>query len=183
MCTARPHQFLPKVVHLCSAVYVFNCIRQLVAQELDDNGIHVSYARRFHKPTSDENSEVIILGLDWTYFDCWCTSEACKYKKRSRYGSHDDFLLNCSICCKKHTAYCALLASRFSQTLWQEGFASKWWLWSKVKALNFETFETCQFNESRLFICKCSGKHVSWMKQGAKVMAKKFYLNKPVVKV
>jgi len=67
--------------------------------------------------------------------------------------------------------------------LLQERFMSKWWHWSKVEAWNFtiKTFKTCQFNESKLFICRiksehnCSGEnasnmHVSWMmlwKQGA----------------
>jgi len=29
----------------------------------------------------------------------WCTSEACKYKKRNFNGGRDDFLLNYNIVC------------------------------------------------------------------------------------
>jgi len=65
----------------------------------------------------------------------WCTSEACKYKKGNHNGSHDDFLLNGSIGCKTHSADLALTASRFSQALSQENFASKWWLSSSVEAV------------------------------------------------
>jgi len=56
---------------------------------------------------------------------CWCTSKACKYKKRKNNVGHDDFLIKWNIGCKKHTAYRTLLASRLSQALLQESFTSK----------------------------------------------------------
>jgi len=68
-------------------------------------------------------------------FVCWCTSEACKNKKRRHNEGHDDSLLNCNIGWKKHTADLALtnIASRFSQTLSQDSFTRKWWLSFKVE--------------------------------------------------
>jgi len=56
-----------------------------------------------------------------------------KYKKRNHNDGHNDFLLNCSIGWKKHTADLALKASRFSQTLLKESFTSKWRLSFKVE--------------------------------------------------
>jgi len=56
----------------------------------------------------------------------WCTSEVCEYKKRDHNGGSDDFLLNCNIAWKKHTADLALVASRNSHALQQETFSSKW---------------------------------------------------------
>jgi len=55
-----------------------------------------------------------------------CTPEACAYKKRDHNGGSDDFLLNCNIAWKKHTADLALVASRFSHALEEENFTSKW---------------------------------------------------------
>ena len=64
---------------------------------------------------------------------------------------------------------------------------SKWWQWSKVEAWNFtiKTFKTCEFNESRFFICRlksehsCSREnagnvHVSWMMHYEQVASKIF---------
>jgi len=68
---------------------------------------------------------------------CWCTLEARKYEKHNYYGGHDNFLLNCNIGCKKHTAHLALTALRFTQTLLQESVMSKWWLSSREKAWDF----------------------------------------------
>jgi len=38
---------------------------------------------------------------------------------------------------------------------------SNWWNLSKVEAWNFtiKTFKSCQFNESRLFICRLKSEH------------------------
>jgi len=78
------------------------------------------------------------------------------YKKRSRNVGRDDLLLKCNIGCEKHTADRALIALRGLIALLQERFMSKWWYLSKVEAWNFtiKTFETSQFNETRLFICR-----------------------------
>ena len=38
-----------------SSLYVISSIRQLVAEELDDNSIHVLYARKSCRPTSGVN--------------------------------------------------------------------------------------------------------------------------------
>jgi len=59
---------------------------------------------------------------------CWHTSEeACTYEKGNHHnGGHHDFLLNCKIGRKKHTADLALIASRFLQALSQKNFTSKW---------------------------------------------------------
>jgi len=74
--------------------------------------------------------------------------------KRNRNGDRDDFLLNCTIGCKKHTAHRALIALRGLLAVLQERFMSKWWHCSEVEARKFtiKTFRICQFNESRLFI-------------------------------
>jgi len=79
-----------------------------------------------------------------------------QYKKRTRNVGRGDFLLNYNIGCKKHTTDRALIALRGLLALLQERFMRKWWHWSKVTAWNFtiKTFETCQFNESRRFICR-----------------------------
>jgi len=58
---------------------------------------------------------------------CWFASEECKYKKGNHNGGHDDFLLNCNIACKKHSADVTLTAPRFSHALLQENFTSKRW--------------------------------------------------------
>jgi len=68
---------------------------------------------------------------------CWCTSEACKYKKRNHNCGHYGFLLNGNIGCKKHAADLAFIAPGFSQALFQESLARKWWLLSEVEAWNF----------------------------------------------
>jgi len=47
----------------------------------------------------------------------WCTSEACKYKKRSHNAVSNNVLLDCNIALKKQTADLALVASRFSHAL------------------------------------------------------------------
>jgi len=53
-----------------------------------------------------------------------------------------------------YTADLTLIATRFSQALLQEIFMSKWWLPSKINLVNSlnTNFQTCQFNENRLFI-------------------------------
>jgi len=79
------------------------------------------------------------------YYQGWCTSKARKYKKCKHNAGHDDFLLNCSIGWKKHTAYCSPVASRLSQALLQESFTSKWWLSSKVETWNFTKYKLFTF--------------------------------------
>jgi len=66
----------------------------------------------------------------------WCTSEMCKCKRCNRNGGRDDFLLHWNIDGKKHTAYLALTASRFSQAHFHESYTSKWWFWSKEETWN-----------------------------------------------
>jgi len=43
---------------------------------------------------------------------CWCTSKACKYKKRKHNVGHDGFLIKCNIGYKNHTAYRSLIAEQ-----------------------------------------------------------------------
>ena len=68
---------------------------------------------------------------------CWCTSEACKYRKRNHNGRHDVFLLNCNTDYKKQTSDRAVTASRFSHAFLQENFTLKWWFSFRVEAKNF----------------------------------------------
>jgi len=92
------------------------------------------HARKFCRPTSGVNVAT------WLRLNvCWCTSEACKYKKSNHNYGHDDSLLNCNIGWKKHTADLALtnIASRSSQTLSQESFTRKWWLSFKPETQKF----------------------------------------------
>jgi len=145
------------------------------AQELDK--IHVLYVCKFCRPTS--GVRVLAQSRYSASIDLvlWCTSEACKYTKCSYNGGHDNFLLNSNIGWKKHSGDVALIASRFSQSISQESFISKWWFSSKVEAWNFFqklTFKICQSNENRLSTCQLKSEHnhseksarimhISWM--------------------
>jgi len=88
-----------------SSFCVINSIRQPVAQELDK--IHVLYARKF----------CTRLRLNV----CWCTSEACKYKKATTIAA---------TMTRMATAISAAKAIhktlRFSQALLHESFTTKW---------------------------------------------------------
>jgi len=72
-------------------------------------------------------------------------------KKRNRSGDHDDFLLNCNIGCKKHTTNFVLIASRFSQALFQKTYEQIVFLilGRSLELDKKHTFETCQSSESR----------------------------------
>jgi len=99
------------------------------------------HARKFCRPTSG-----VKVATRLRLNVCWCTSEACKYRKRNHNDGHDDSLLNCNIRWKTHTADLALtnIAWRFSQTLSQDSFTRKWWLSFKVETWKFtkKTFKT-----------------------------------------
>jgi len=56
---------------------------------------------------------------------CWYTSEARKYRKCNHNGGHNDFLLNCNISCKKHTANLGLKPPIFPLSVLHERFISK----------------------------------------------------------
>jgi len=99
------------------------------------------HARTFCRHVSRESVSYIKVATRLRLNVCWCTSEACKYKKRNHSGGYSDSLLNCSVAWKKRTADLAFTASRFSQ----ERFSSKGWLLFEVGTWNLlkKTFKTC----------------------------------------
>jgi len=56
---------------------------------------------------------------------CWCTSEACKYKKRNHDSGHDDSLLKCTVGCEPHTfcTYC-IFTSAIARKIYEQMVAS-----------------------------------------------------------
>ena len=104
---------------------------------------------------------------------CWCTSEACKYKKRNHSGGHGDFLLNCNIDCKKHIAdeISHLKYRDFHQRFCRNalrvsgGFHPN----QKFGTLIKTKFLNCQFSESRLFICRPKSEHNCSEKNARKI--------------
>ena len=107
----------------------------------------------------------------------WCTSKACKYKKRKYNVDHDGFLIKCNSGYKNHTAYRSLIASKFSQALFQRKFYDQWWLSSKVETWNFTKYKLFKLANSTKKDLSLAGwnlnsyvqekktrqTHVSWM--------------------
>ena len=62
-----------------AALLFINCIRQLVAQELDNNRIHISNTGKFLS-TSEVSVLESIVGTELWLNMCWCISGLCKYK-------------------------------------------------------------------------------------------------------
>jgi len=134
-----------------SSVYVFSCIYQPVAKELDK--IHFLYAHKFCRPTSCRClGAKSLLGFDWT----------CAGVQQKRVN------IKCAnIMAGTMTSYStAVLATKsilqilhiwhrdFHMLLCRENFTSKWWLWSRVEARNFIKNKLLKLNENRLSICR-----------------------------
>ena len=88
-----------------------------VNQSLKNRTRFTSYMRGIYADLRRESVSYrkVATGLQLKVW--WCTSEARKYKKRSRNAVSDNVLLHCNIAWKKQTADLALVASRFSHAL------------------------------------------------------------------
>jgi len=98
-------------------------MRELVAEKLDDNRVHVLYARKFYgRPTADRAKSP--LGFDWTCVGV--QQQRVNIRRAIVMTATMTSCLTALLAEKKHAAYCALIESRFSLALLQESFTSKW---------------------------------------------------------
>ena len=129
-----------KSKHLWNALrypsfYVFNSIRQPVAQELDKIYVlcmHASFVDQLRESVSKAKS---LLGLNV----CWCTSEACEYKNAIIMAA----TMTNAVLAAKGILQKECIKHRDFHTLLHESFTGKWWL----------SFQIFQFNENGLCTC------------------------------